>query len=201
MQVFALPHLQPTGFRPLCLLLLTLCWLPMPTFGVAIEVQRVTLPGTFGTGMQPIDFASDVFVEAGVTPLVFVIPTTRGGNPCTLRFSDIRQTGFAAGCVEPAGRRRPSPGYEPDLYRHRTGRSLSSGDSGRFGDHRDPRRRLGVHQRGAAWLQQRRGVRHRRGHLRFFRHHLRLGRRPSCCRSNPSPARVEIPPAGFPCRF
>ncbi|MCH9647663.1 MAG: hypothetical protein K0U98_05445 [Deltaproteobacteria bacterium] len=72
-----------------------------PLLAVAIEVQRTTLPSTFGAGgFLTIDFVSDVFVQNAVTPLVFAIPTNAGGNPCAIRFEAVRQDGFDAVCAE-----------------------------------------------------------------------------------------------------
>ena len=79
-----------------------------PLSAVAFEVQRVPLPTTFElTEMPTIEFASDVFVRAGVVPLVFVIPTTQGDHPCAIRFAEVRQTGFDVACVEPTGQNGP----------------------------------------------------------------------------------------------
>ncbi len=75
---------------------------------VAIEVQQTTLPqATAMSGFLTIDFASDVFVANGVTPLIFTIATTSGGHPCDIRFSDIREDGFDAICAEAPGRNGP----------------------------------------------------------------------------------------------
>jgi len=84
-------------------------------YGIAIEVQRTTLGSTLtDPNVQTINFVSDVFVEAGVTPLVFVIATNRGGNPCELRVHNVGQTSFDLACFESPG--EDGPHLDMDLH-------------------------------------------------------------------------------------
>lgn len=79
-----------------------------PLLAVAIEVGSVTLGNTNGTtGHRTVTFPSSVFDEADVTPLVFVLPTTQGSQPCSFQLNNITQTSFDIACVEPPGENGP----------------------------------------------------------------------------------------------
>lgn len=84
--------------------LFAMVWSADCSSAVAIEIQRTTLPSTIADPVfQRIDFVSDVFVVAGVTPLVFSISTSQGPHSCSLRLRSVDTTGFEAACVEPPG--------------------------------------------------------------------------------------------------
>ncbi len=75
-----------------------------------LEVGVATLPATTGNALTSISFT----VEFSETPLVFVMTTDAGTDPCTLRIDNVTVTGFDLGCVEPVNEDGAHPGMSVD---------------------------------------------------------------------------------------
>lgn len=75
-----------------------------------LEVGVANLPATTGNALTTIDFV----VEFSATPLVFVMTTDEGADPCTLRIDSVTTTSFELGCVEPVNEDGSHPGMTVD---------------------------------------------------------------------------------------
>jgi len=67
---------------------------------IDFESGFVTLPRTTGTTSWTFIPFQDGF---NTTPMVFILPDDRGGNPADIRIAQVSTTGFYALIVEPIG--------------------------------------------------------------------------------------------------
>ncbi|MGH1428384.1 MAG: C25 family cysteine peptidase [Arenicella sp.] len=65
----------------------------------SFEVGTATIASTFAP--NPVTFTSFTFAEEfSATPLVFVLPSTQGGDECDVRIRNVSSMGFDAYCTE-----------------------------------------------------------------------------------------------------